>query len=146
MNMHDLLLLGLRLTGVGQIFIAGLTSWLRRVIGWRADLEKLQPFNRCIVHTYSFYIQAINAIFGVICLLQPRELLAKSPLAADLTLLMAAYWLVRLLLGFLYYPTGDYTKLRPLYYWGNWAFVALFVAQVTALLGAFAWNLSFFAG
>jgi len=141
MNFHDLILLGLRLTGVGQLFIAGLTFWLRGVIGWQADLAKLRPFNRCIVYTYSYYIQAINAIFGLICLLQPRELLTKTPLAADWTLLMATYWAVRLVLGFVYYPSEEYTKQKPLYFWGNWAFVFLFAAQIVALAGAFLWNL-----
>ncbi len=141
MTIQSLLVLGLRLTGVGQLFIAGLTFWLRGVIGWKADLAKLRPFNRCIVYTYSYYIQAINAIFGLICLLQPRDLLGNTPLAADVTLLMATYWIVRLILGFVYYPTDEYTKQRPLYFWGNWAFVFLFSAQIVALTGAFLWNL-----
>jgi hypothetical protein len=146
MNLDEILTWGLRLTGVGQLFIAGLTFWLRKVIGWREDLAKLRPFNRCVVSTYGWYIQTINAIFGLICLLQPHELLTKTPLAADLTLMMAVYWLGRLTLGFIYYDTSEYTKQRKLYFYGNWAFTGLFAAQITALLGALAYNLGWLAG
>ncbi len=140
MNTPDLLTWGLRLAGLGQLFVAAITFWLRRIVDWNADLAKLRPLNRCIVHTYGFYIQAINAVFGLICLLQPRELLAKTPLAADVTLLIAVYWLVRLTLGFIYYDTHEITTQRALYRLGEYFFECLFAAQVVALLAAFAYN------
>ncbi len=140
MNIHDLLLLGLRLTGVGQLFIAGITFWLRRIIGWTEDVGKLRPLNRCIVFTYGYYIQSFGFIFGLICLLQAPLLLGKTPLAGDLLLIMAAYWLGRLVLGFVYYYTREITAQRTLYRVGEYFFEALFIAQITALLGAFAYT------
>ena len=142
MNIHALLLLGLRLTGVGQLLIALVYFQLRRIVAWDADVAHLRPHNRCIAQTYSRYIQVINTVFGLMCLFQPQELLAKTPLAIDLTLLIGAYWLGRLLLGLFYYDLREITALRRLYHYLAWAFNGLFVAQVTALAGAVAYNLN----
>lgn len=146
MNTYNFLLWGLRLAGVGQLFIAGITFWLRRIIGWREDVAKLRPLNRCIVFTYGYYIQTFSLIFGLICLLQTRELLGKTPLAADWVLLMATYWLGRLVLGFVYYDTREITTQRTLYRLGEYFFEALFAAQVIAFLGALAFNLGWLKG
>jgi len=138
MHTFDLLEWGLRLVGVGQIFIAIIYCWMRNIVGWDADVAQLRPLNRDVTQTYSRYIQAFNVIFGLICLLQPRDLLNQTPLAADFTLLMAVYWLGRLLLGLFYYDTREITSQRPLYRFAEYAFNLLFALQAAVLLAAFA--------
>lgn len=141
MNTYNILLWGLRLAGVGQLFVAVIYFWVRGILGWGQDLEKLRPHNRAIAHTYSRYIQAFNTIFGLICILQTHELLNRTTLAADLTLLMGFYWLMRLVLQFIYYDVSEITAQRKLYYYGCYAFDLLFVLQTAPLLTAFAYNL-----
>lgn len=146
MNIPEILLWGLRLAGVGQFFVAGIYFWVRGILGWHADLEKLRPHNRAIAHTYSRYIQVINTVFGLICLFQTRELLNGTILAADLTLMMGCYWLMRLILQFIYYDVREITAQRRLYYYGVYAFDLLFVLQTAPLLAAFAYNLHALTG
>jgi len=138
MNTYNILVWGLRLAGVGQLFVAGIYFWVRGILGWNADLEKLRPHNKAIAHTYSRYIQVFNTVFGLICLFQTRELLNGTVLAADLTLMMGFYWLMRLILQFIYYDVSEVTKQRRLYFYGAYAFDVLFVLQITPLLAAFA--------
>lgn len=146
MNTLNLLLWGLRLAGAGQLFIAGIYFWMRRIVGWDADVAQLRPHNRCIAHTYARYIQAINTVFGLISLFQPRALLGKTPLAADLTLFIGVYWLGRLVLGLFYYDTREITSQRALFRFGEYAFNLLFAFQAVALLMAFAHNVSWLEG
>jgi len=138
MNNYNILLWGLRLAGVGQIFIAVIYIWMRGIVGWDADMAKLRPHNRAIANTYSRYIQVFNTVFGLICLFQTRALLNGTVLAADLTLIMGVYWLVRLILQFTYYDMREITRQKQLYQIGAYAFDLLFVAQVIPLLAAFA--------
>lgn len=140
MNTYNILLWGLRLAGVGQLFVAGIYFWVRGILGWGEDLKKLRPHNRAIAHTYSRYIQVINTVFGLICLGQTHELLNRSTLAADLTLMMGCYWLMRLILQFIYYDVREITAQRRLYHFGVYAFDVLFILQTVPLLAAFAYN------
>jgi len=138
MNTYNILIWALRLAGLGQIFIAVIYFWMRGIVGWNADMAKLRPHNRAICNTYSRYIQTFNTVFGLICLFQTRELLNGTPLAADLTLIMGVYWLVRFILQFAYYDMTEITSQKRLYLYGGHAFALLFVAQITPLLAAFA--------
>ena len=141
MNTYIILLWGLRLAGLGQLFIVVMYQWMRRIVDWDRDLEKLRPHNRAIAHTYSRYIQALNGAFGLICLFQSRALLAGTSLAADLTLLIGLYWGIRALLGVFYYDTREVTAQRQLYRYGEYAFNTLFAYQAAALLAAFFHNI-----
>jgi len=140
MNTYNILLWGLRFAGVGQIFIAIIYIWMRGIVGWDADMAKLRQHNRAIANTYSRYIQTFNTVFGLICLFQTRALLDRTVMAADLTLIMGVYWLVRLILQFTYYDMTEITRQKRLYQIGAYAFDLLFVAQVIPLLAAFAHN------
>jgi hypothetical protein len=141
MNILKILVWGLRLAGAGQLFIAIQYQWTRRIIGWDADMGKLRRHNRCIAQTYARYIQGLNTAFGLVCLLQPRELLGQSPLAADVTLLIGVYWLARLILQFAYYNFREITAKSRLYQFGEYAFAMLFAFQAAALLVAFAYDM-----
>jgi len=145
MNTYNILLWGLRLAGVGQLFVAVIYFWVRGILGWSQDLEKLRPHNKAIAHTYGRYIQAFNTVFGLICLFQTHELLNRTTLAADLTLLMGFYWLMRLVLQFIYYDVSEITAQRKLYHYGCYAFDLLFVLQTTPLLAAFGYNVGWLA-
>ncbi len=142
MKIRDLLLLGLRLAGVGQLIIALVYGQMLRIVAWDTDVAHLCPHNRRIARTYSRYIQVFTTVFGLICLFQPHELLAKVPLAIDLTLLIGMYWLGRLLVGLFYYDLREIIALRRNYFYLTLALNALFVAQITALFGALAYNLN----
>jgi len=146
MNVHELLVVGLRLAGVGQLILAAVYFQMLHLMRWNSDVAQLRAPNRCIARAYSRYIQTFNAIFGLICLLQPRELPAKGPLAIDLTLLIGTYWLGRLLLGWFYYDWREIIVLRWSYFCQNLLLNTLFIAQITTLFGALAWDLGLLPG
>lgn len=93
------------LGGVGQIFTALVYPYIRHVVfDWYNDIRKLKPLNQQIAKTYGRYIQGLNFGFGAIAILYPSELMGGSPLALALTLLIAAYWVGKVVVQFAHYP------------------------------------------
>lgn len=135
MKNQELLITLLYIAGGGQIFVALVYEWVRRILGWDKDIAKMEHrWNQQITHTYSRYIQGINFAFGLITLLFARAFFEGNAIATALALLMTIYWTGRVLVALGYYDTSDITKKRPLYHFGAWGFNALF-AYLAAVYG-----------
>ena len=112
------------LAGVGQLVLIVGSLAIPKVLGWKEDTAKLK-----------------NLCFGLLSALAPAWLLDGSPLAGAVGSFIAAYWLARVLIQFLYFdnseaPQGKLFKLAEV------ALVGLFIA-LTVVYGAVAYaNLS----
>lgn len=115
--------------GAGQIFIALIYNWVRRILAWDVGIAAMPTrLNRQIAHTYSRYIQGLNFAFGVITILLADAFLAEPRLGAALALLLAVYWGGRAIIAVTYYDVGEVTARRQLFRFGNVGFTALFGA------------------
>jgi len=129
------------LAGVGQLVLIVGSLAIPKVLGWKEDTAKLKNLTRQVFWTYAGYIWSINLCFGLLSALAPAWLLDGSPLAGAVASFIAAYWLARVLIQFLYFdnseaPQGKLFKLAEV------ALVGLFIA-LTVVYGAVAYaNLS----
>lgn len=136
---HTLALL-LAFAGIGQIFIALVYDWVRVILGWEADIGRMEHvWNRQIARAYSRYIQGLNLSFGLITLFARAAFLEGNAVATALAALLAAYWGGRLILAVAVYDTRAVAGRRRLYRVGAWGFNALFayLAAVYAWVAAF---------
>lgn len=114
------------LAGVGQVALALGSLAIPTVLNWKIELAKPQPLIGQMFWTYAGYIFVINVCFGLLSVFDYRELTNGSRLAMLVTGFIAAYWISRVLIQFLYFdrtnfPTGKWHKL------GEVALVAAFV-------------------
>lgn len=127
MHMEKLLIVLLLVAGAGQVFVALVYDWVRRILGWDADIARMQHcWNRQIAHTYSRYIQGINAFLGAMTLLHAEAFLHGHAIVNLMALGIALYWGIRLLVAVGYYDTRAVTAQRRLYRIGGWGFNLLF--------------------
>jgi len=125
--------------GAGQIFIALIYNWVRRILAWDAGVAAMPTrINRQIANTYSRYIQGLNFAFGLITILLADAFLAEPRLGAALALLLTVYWGGRTIIAATYYDVGEIVAQRGLFRVGNHAFTALF-AVLALIYGATAW-------
>jgi len=97
--------------GFGQIFTALVYPYIRhKVFDWYNDVKKLKPLNQEIAKTYGRYIQGLNFAFGLIGILIPSDLMNGTNLAIALTVLIAAYWIGKVITQFVYYPMYQIPK------------------------------------
>jgi hypothetical protein len=130
MNTKETILIMLYISGVGQIFTALIYNWVRSILGWEADVSRMEkPWNRQIVQTYSRYIQGLNFSFGLITLLFAEAFFQANAIATALAAILALYWAGRLAVALVYYDTKEITESRPLFKVGAWGFNMLFVFQ-----------------
>jgi len=111
------------------------------LLQWRPQLRVLNPLLRQIFWTYAAYILFINAWFGIMSLIATDELLNKSILAKSITLFIAAYWLARLAIQFLYFDRSN-APAGLLYVIGEAALVGLFLLFTVVYSVAFFYNIS----
>lgn len=127
MNTESILTILLLVAGTGQVFIALVYDWVRRILGWDADIARMRyRWNRQIAHTYSRYIQGINAFLGAMTLLYAEAFLYGHAIVNVMALGIALYWGIRLLVAVGYYDTRAVTAQRRLYRIGGWGFNLLF--------------------
>lgn len=129
------------LAGAGQLCLAAASLAIPRVLGWRAELERLRPLTRQVFWTYAAYIWTFHVAFGLLSTLAPASLLDGSPLATAVSGFIALYWGVRLVLQFTWFdrsaaPPGLLPRLAEA------ALVTLFVALTLVYGAAAAANLA----
>lgn len=117
--------------GVGQIFTALIYPYIRhKVFDWYTDVKKLKPLNQEIAKTYGRYIQGLNFSFGCITILIPESLKNQTELAIAITILIAAYWVGKVITQIAYYPMSDIPKKR-IFKLGSYFMNFLFVLFAT---------------
>lgn len=124
---EEILIPLLYVAGAGQIFIAVIYEWVRRILDWDAGIQAMPArLNQQIAHTYSRYIQALNLAFGIITILLADAFLAEPRLGAALALLLVIYWGGRTLIALFHYDISEVTARQPLFRIGNYGFNLLF--------------------
>ncbi|WOO40024.1 hypothetical protein [Rubellicoccus peritrichatus] len=127
MRNTDTLILMLYIAGAGQVFVALIYEWVRRILEWDADLARMKHvWNRQITNTYSRYIQGLNFAFGLLTLLFAPVFLETNIIVAALALIIGVYWGGRLIVALTYYNTEEITEKKRLFRIGAWAFNLLF--------------------
>jgi hypothetical protein len=109
------------------ITTAGLTMTL--VLDWRRNLAALDALTRHIIWTHGGFVLMTIVGFGVVSLAFPHMLASGEPLARAVCGFIAAFWLVRLFVGFfLFDATPHLTSLQlKLGYHGLTVVFAFFV-------------------
>lgn len=142
MNTKETILIMLYVSGVGQIFTALIYNSVRSILGWEADVSRMEkPWNRQIVNTYSRYIQGLNFAFGLITLLFAEAFFEANAIATALAGILTLYWAGRLVVALVYYNTKEITESRPLFKVGAWCFNLLFLFQAISYGAVVAANL-----
>ena len=77
---------------------AGLTMTL--VLDWRRSLAPLCALTRHIIWTHGAFVLLTIVGFGVVSLMYPGALASGDPLARAVCGFIAAFWLIRLFIGF----------------------------------------------
>ena len=98
------------LAGLAQIVLAIGSLAIPRILNWRLELTKVQPLIKQMFWTYAAYILAINLFFGVISVLDFKELTGGSMLSILITGFIALYWISRVLIQFLYFDRTSFPK------------------------------------
>jgi hypothetical protein len=124
----------LLLAGIAQLGIAGSSLLIPRLLGWRAETERLKPLTRQVFWTYASYILSFHVAFGLLSLLAPAALLDGSLLARLVCGFIAVYWLVRLTLQFVAFDRSVAVG-RPLFRFAEAAYVSTF-AYLVLVYGA----------
>jgi hypothetical protein len=112
------------LAGLVQLAIALGSLAIPRVLGWRNEVRRLEPLTRAVFWTYAGYIWATNVALGLVTLLVPEELLARSLLARCICGFAGLWWAARLVL-----QLGWFRRHAP----RGW----LYAAADSALVSAF---------
>ncbi len=74
-----------------------------RVLGWKRELEKVEPFTRQIILVHGLFIVLVIIGFGLITLIGTDGLLAGSMLGAAVAGFIGLFWLGRLVIQLGYY-------------------------------------------
>lgn len=131
----------LAMAAAAQIFTAIIYPYVRRnVLNWYNDIRKLSPLNQAIAKTYGWYIQGLNFLFGLFCLLLSNELQNGSGLALAFSGLLAVYWTGRVVIQFAGYPMHTIAQ-QPLFQLGKILMNTLIIFLALVFLALFTGNL-----
>ena len=96
--------------------LASLT--LPRMLGWREQIARLEPFTGRVFWVYAAYILGTNLCLGCLTALAPELLLDRSPLARMVAGYATVYWGARLVIQFVWFrgvcPKGRWYALADL--------------------------------
>lgn len=129
------------LAGIGQMTLAVCSIAIPKMLGWKQELQKVNPMVRHIFWTYAGYILITNFSFGLLSFMAPEILVAKTPLAAVVSGYIAAYWLSRITIQFAGFERKNFPK-GPLYTMGEIMLVSLFAFLTFVYSYAFYFNLT----
>jgi hypothetical protein len=93
----------LQVAGLTQIMLAIGSLVIPRLLNWRIELLKTSKLIRQMFWTYAAYILVINLCFGLLSVFYYRELSDGSTLATLINGFIAAYWISRVAVQFLYF-------------------------------------------
>jgi len=123
--------------GIGQLSILIASSIVPFRLNWREDLKSLPTLHRQMYWVYGGYIVLSIIAFGIISILNARELAGGTGLARGFCLYVAFFWGIRLCLQ----PIFD-VKAHLTAWWlkaGYFALTILF-AFFTIVYGWAAWH------
>jgi hypothetical protein len=127
------------LAGVSQIILVVGSLAIPKLLNWKQELAKLPDLIRQIFWTYAGYILVMNLSFGLLSSFASASLVDGSFLACILTLYIAIYWAVRIVIQFFYFDRS-HTPEGWIYLYGEVALVALFIFLTIVYGYAFYFN------
>lgn len=116
----------IRIAGLGLLVLVLASPAIPRVLRWRERTAQLQPLTRQVFWTYATYTWFTNIWFTLIALLLAHQLVEKTALAAAVTAFIAAYWIGRIAVQFLYFDRSDMPTV-PFATVAETALIALFI-------------------
>ncbi|HZX57383.1 MAG TPA: hypothetical protein VFE54_01610 [Mucilaginibacter sp.] len=96
------------LAGLAQIVLVFGSLAIPRILNWRLELAKVRPLIKQMFWTYAAYILVINLCFGLLSVFDYMDLTNGSKIATLVTGFIAAYWISRVLIQFLYFDRADF--------------------------------------
>ena len=114
------------LAGIGQIALVLGSLAIPKILKWKDELNKVQPLIRQIFWTYAGYILVTNLCFGLLSVLETKELINGSVLASAITGFITMYWFSRVAIQFFYFDRSSFPPGKMLLT-GEILLVALFV-------------------
>lgn len=135
MNIQLLLILA----GVGQICLVIGSTAIPKILGWRNELAKVNPFLKHIFWVYAVYILLTNLSFGLLSTFAPATLTDGSKLASMVTGFICLYWLSRILIQFMYFDRTNFPS-GLIYTLGEIIMVFLFASLIAVYGYAFYLN------
>lgn len=91
--------LHLHIIGISLVVLAGIHIIFPWYFGWKKELALLSLINRQLMQVHTFFIAIVVLLIGLLCLSSAQELIA-TPLGRTLSLGLAVFWTLRLLIQF----------------------------------------------
>ena len=95
------------LAGLGQLSVLVAVAVVPLLLDWRNELRVLPHLHRQMYWVYGGYVAMSIVAFGILSVLNARELAAGTPLARGLCTFIAVFWGIRLMLQAVF-ATGPY--------------------------------------
>ena len=89
----------LRIIGIALIILGLLHIIFPWYFNWKTELERLSLVNRQLMQVHTFFIAIVVLLIGLLCLSSAQEIIA-TPLGRTLSLGLAIFWTLRLLIQF----------------------------------------------
>lgn len=96
--------LHLKITGVLLIALALIHIAFPRYFLWKTELTGLSIINRQMMYVHTFFIALIVLLMGILCATSSTELITTT-FGKRISLGLAAFWFIRLLVQFFGYST-----------------------------------------
>ena len=93
------MILHLHIIGISLVLLAGIHIIFPWYFEWKKELALLSLINRQLMQVHTFFIAIIVLLIGLLCLSSAQELIA-TPLGRTLSLGLAIFWTLRLLIQF----------------------------------------------
>lgn len=89
----------LHIIGVSLVLLAGIHIIFPWYFEWKKELALLSLINRQLMQVHTFFIAIVVLLIGLLCLTSAQELIT-TPLGRTLSLGLAIFWTLRLLIQF----------------------------------------------
>lgn len=94
--MNELLIILLRLAGLGLIALAFTHIPIAKTLSWRSDAARMSKANEAIFHVHAIFICLVLVMMGLPCVVEPGVFLEKSRAARWLSISYSIFWGIRL--------------------------------------------------
>ncbi len=100
------------------IFVSGIlhfgtliaSATVPQILDWKAELRKLDALSRQLIWVHGVFIVLTIVGFGVLTLILPADLAARTPLARAICGFIALFWLARLAVQFFVFDAKPFLK------------------------------------
>ncbi len=94
--------------GLGHFLVLVATFQVPKKLNWHEEFSKLSRFNKKIFWTYGGYIVFCIVSFGIIDLINAKDLMDINPSSLAIALFISIFWTARVIVDFSYYKHTDW--------------------------------------